>query len=40
MTERGLYLAPTLFREVRPDMRLAREEVFGPVLSALNVMLG
>ena len=32
----GLYLAPTLFRDVRPDMRLAREEIFGPVLSALT----
>jgi acyl-CoA reductase-like NAD-dependent aldehyde dehydrogenase len=32
----GLYVAPTLFRDVRPDMRLAREEVFGPVLSAMT----
>jgi acyl-CoA reductase-like NAD-dependent aldehyde dehydrogenase len=32
----GLYLAPTLFDNVRPDMRLAREEVFGPVLSAIT----
>jgi 2-formylbenzoate dehydrogenase len=34
--EPGLYVAPTLFRGVRPDMRIAREEVFGPVLSALT----
>jgi 2-formylbenzoate dehydrogenase len=32
----GLYVAPTLFRDVWPDMRLAREEVFGPVLSAMT----
>jgi 2-formylbenzoate dehydrogenase len=33
---RGHFVAPTLFGGVRPDMRLAREEVFGPVLSALT----
>ncbi|MDB5983718.1 MAG: putative aldehyde dehydrogenase [Pseudomonas sp.] len=27
------FIQPTLFTEVRPDMRLAREEVFGPVLA-------
>lgn len=27
----GLFLAPTLFADVSPAMRLAREEVFGPV---------
>jgi acyl-CoA reductase-like NAD-dependent aldehyde dehydrogenase len=32
----GLFIAPTLFGGVRPVMRLAREEVFGPVLSALT----
>jgi acyl-CoA reductase-like NAD-dependent aldehyde dehydrogenase len=32
----GLFLAPTLFRGVRPDMRIAQEEVFGPVLAALT----
>ena len=32
----GLFVAPTLFGGVRPEMRLAREEVFGPVLSALT----
>jgi 2-formylbenzoate dehydrogenase len=31
-----LYLTPTLFDNVRPDTRLAREEVFGPVLSAIT----
>ncbi len=29
----GFYIAPTLFADVTRDMRLFREEVFGPVLS-------
>ncbi|MGV9799857.1 aldehyde dehydrogenase family protein, partial [Mycobacterium sp. NPDC003449] len=33
----GRYLAPTLLDRVRPDMAVAREEVFGPVLSVLRV---
>ncbi|MFN3789226.1 aldehyde dehydrogenase [Massilia sp.] len=32
----GLYIAPTLFDGVEPDMRIAREEIFGPVLSVLS----
>jgi 2-formylbenzoate dehydrogenase len=32
----GLYVQPTLFRDVRPDMRIAREEIFGPVLCAMT----
>ncbi|MEV7184206.1 aldehyde dehydrogenase [Kitasatospora sp. NPDC093102] len=32
----GAYLAPTVFDQVAPDSRLAREEVFGPVLSVLT----
>ncbi|MFF8865112.1 aldehyde dehydrogenase [Streptomyces sp. NPDC015139] len=31
----GVYLEPTVFDRVAPDSRLAREEVFGPVLSVL-----
>jgi len=31
----GLFLRPTLFDRVRPDSRLAREEIFGPVLAAM-----
>jgi aldehyde dehydrogenase (NAD+) len=29
---RGLFIRPTLFGEVKPSMRIAREEIFGPVL--------
>jgi len=32
----GHYVAPTLFGNVSPDSRLAREEVFGPVLACLK----
>jgi aldehyde dehydrogenase (NAD+) len=28
----GLYVNPTIFSEVRTDMRIAQEEIFGPVL--------
>ena len=31
----GLYVEPTLLADVRNDMRIAREEVFGPVLSLI-----
>src|SRR5262245_52465908 len=34
--ERGLFVAPTLLGGVRPDMRIAREEVFGPVLCVMT----
>ncbi|MCX4695632.1 aldehyde dehydrogenase [Streptomyces sp. NBC_01408] len=32
----GYHLRPTVFDQVTPDMRIAREEVFGPVLSVLT----
>ena len=32
----GLFVAPTVFTGVRDDMRIAREEIFGPVLSVLD----
>jgi gamma-glutamyl-gamma-aminobutyraldehyde dehydrogenase len=32
----GSYLEPTVFDRVVPGMRLAREEIFGPVLSVLT----
>jgi acyl-CoA reductase-like NAD-dependent aldehyde dehydrogenase len=31
----GLFIRPTLFTGVRDDMRIAREEIFGPVLVAM-----
>ncbi len=33
----GAYYAPTVFSEVTPQMRIAREEIFGPVLSVISV---
>ena len=32
---RGQYIAPTLFGGVTPDMAIAREEIFGPVLTIM-----
>ena len=32
----GCYIEPTIFDGVQPQMRIAREEIFGPVLSALS----
>jgi acyl-CoA reductase-like NAD-dependent aldehyde dehydrogenase len=34
--EAGAFIAPTVFDEVTMDMRLGRDEVFGPVLSVLR----
>lgn len=34
--ERGFYVKPTIFTDVKPDMTIAREEIFGPVLSILS----
>src|SRR5690606_20475896 len=31
----GCYVQPTLFTDARSDMRIAREEIFGPVLTAM-----
>jgi aldehyde dehydrogenase (NAD+) len=31
----GLFVQPTVFADVRNDMRIAREEIFGPVLSII-----
>ena len=32
----GLFFEPTIFADVRNDMRIAQEEVFGPVLSVIR----
>ena len=34
--ERGYFVRPTVFSDVTNDMRIAREEIFGPVLSILT----
>lgn len=34
--ERGFFFAPTVFANVHQSMRIAREEIFGPVLSVLT----
>ena len=33
----GYFVPPTIFTGVKPNMRIAREEIFGPVLSVLKV---
>jgi acyl-CoA reductase-like NAD-dependent aldehyde dehydrogenase len=33
----GCYVQPTVFSNVQPDMKIAREEIFGPVLAAITV---
>jgi betaine-aldehyde dehydrogenase len=33
--ERGYFVRPTVFANVRPDMTIAQEEIFGPVLSII-----
>ncbi len=33
---KGFYVQPTIFDRVSPQMRIAREEIFGPVLSTIS----
>lgn len=35
-TKGGYFIEPTIFAEVGPDMRIAKEEIFGPVLSVFK----
>jgi len=35
-TEKGAFIDPTIFSDVTPDMAIACEEIFGPVLSILT----
>ncbi|MEK5145886.1 aldehyde dehydrogenase family protein [Psychrobacillus sp. FSL K6-4615] len=37
MLAKGNYYAPTLFTNVKPNMRIAQEEIFGPVVSLIEV---
>ena len=34
--DHGFFVQPTVFADVRPDMTIAQEEIFGPVLSVLG----
>ncbi|AEJ44697.1 aldehyde dehydrogenase family protein [Alicyclobacillus acidocaldarius] len=34
-TDRGYFVQPTIFANVRDDMTIAREEIFGPVVAAM-----
>ncbi|WP_172385527.1 aldehyde dehydrogenase family protein [Streptomyces sp. MNP-20] len=34
--ERGYYVRPTVFADVTPDMTIAQEEIFGPVVSLMR----
>lgn len=36
LARNGYYLAPTVFADVTDDMTIAREEIFGPVMSVLD----
>ena len=33
----GYFIPPTIFTDVKPTARIAREEIFGPVLSVIKV---
>jgi len=36
ISERGWFIEPTVFADVRPEHTIAREEIFGPVLSVIS----
>jgi acyl-CoA reductase-like NAD-dependent aldehyde dehydrogenase len=35
-TGKGYFVQPTVFTDVKPEMTIAREEIFGPVLAAID----
>ena len=37
MPNEGYFIPPTIFTDVKPTARIAREEIFGPVLSVIKV---
>jgi len=34
--DKGYYIKPTIFEKVKPDMRIAQEEIFGPVIALIK----
>ena len=34
--DNGFFIGPTIFDNVKPDMTIAREEIFGPVVSTIH----
>jgi aldehyde dehydrogenase (NAD+) len=36
LERRGYFIAPTIFRDVSPDNRISREEIFGPVAAMIR----
>ena len=32
----GFFINPTIFCDVKPDMKIAKEEIFGPVISVID----
>ena len=34
--DKGFFMEPTVFTDVKDDMKIAREEIFGPVMSVLK----
>jgi acyl-CoA reductase-like NAD-dependent aldehyde dehydrogenase len=34
--DKGYFFAPTIFADVTPEMRIAQEEIFGPVLAVMK----
>lgn len=34
--EKGFFVEPTIFKDVRPDMKIFQEEIFGPVVSVIG----
>ena len=37
LTRDGFFIGPTIFDKVNPNSRIAKEEIFGPVLSVVRV---
>lgn len=34
--DEGLFIKPTIFTDVRPDMKIVKEEIFGPVAAVIK----